>query len=630
MRSAREIRYRLGQELNNLTLFLRPPALEKPAAPWPLALPDPEPVIAHLKNSPYALEIVRAAEEILENRIPLFGQTIDFGEQIRWRKDVRHGNETPATYFRRIPYLNFALAGDHKWIWELNRHQHWVLLAQAWRFTRRREFIEAVDQQFASWIAANPLQRGINWTSALEVALRALSWIWVWQLAGDVLAKPSEFLTALFHHGCHLEHNLSRYFSPNTHLLGEAVALHALGTLFPSFPRAADWRATGAAIVREELDHQVHRDGSHFEQASFYHIYALDMFVFHRLLLGDRALPAFDDRLSAMADYLHSLAAGSHPFPYLGDDDGGRFFHPYGDRRCFARATLATSAVLLHRPDLLRSPTDLAEQAAWWIGAKAFEQTACPQIPPARSFADAGIATLRQHDNLILIDAGAFGPGRAGHSHADTLSIVAYAGAAEILIDPGTFTYISDARLRDLFRGTAAHNTISIDGASQADPSGPFGWTHPPEVRVNSSSDCSLDAECRYRGFVHRRRVFWQDSIFWILDLVTGPPGSHHLQQSWHPGMPPKHLGPATFSIEPATLYLAGSASIQMESVWRSRVFNHKEEATAIRAEWDGALPAMLAAALSFGPPAAEPLSMVKESGGVRLAIGPHHAFFAQ
>ena len=62
-------------------------------------------------------------------------------------------------------------------------------------------------------------------------------------------ALRARFLTALNRHGRYLELNLSVYFSPNTHLLGEAVALHALGVLFPSFPRAARWAETGGRIV---------------------------------------------------------------------------------------------------------------------------------------------------------------------------------------------------------------------------------------------------------------------------------------------------------------------------------------------------------------------------------------------
>jgi hypothetical protein len=98
---------------------------------------------------------------------------------------------------------------------------------------------------------------------------------------------------------------LSVYFSPNTHLIGEAVGLHALGALFPFFPGARDWVERGARIVDEQMTTQVKPDGSLFEQSSYYHIYAVDFFLPHMLLH-----PVFADYkagLRRMAEYARSL-----------------------------------------------------------------------------------------------------------------------------------------------------------------------------------------------------------------------------------------------------------------------------------------------------------------------------------
>ena len=47
-----------------------------------------------------------------------------------------------------------------------------------------------------------------------------------------------------------------------------------------------------------------------------------------------------------MAEFLASIANEDGEIPFLGDDDGGRFFPPYGPRSRFARATLATASLL--------------------------------------------------------------------------------------------------------------------------------------------------------------------------------------------------------------------------------------------------------------------------------------------
>ena len=290
MRSLREGAFRVRQEVANLLLLAAPPRLSRfSLQPTPLAhLPDPTVVVGHLRGTRFAAEVERLAALILAHRLPLLGLEIETGPDVAWRYDYVHGVTSDASYFRLIPYLDMTSVGDHKIIWELNRHQHLILLAQAYRFTGNLEYVREIDKQIGAWCAANPFLRGINWTSALEVGFRLVSWIWVYHLLGDDMESEMRRRLAneLYRHGCYLEHNLSTYFSPNTHLLGEAVALHALGTLFPSLPASARWVEIGSATVALAIARQVRADGSHFEQSSYYHLYALDWLLFHRAIGG--------------------------------------------------------------------------------------------------------------------------------------------------------------------------------------------------------------------------------------------------------------------------------------------------------------------------------------------------------
>ena len=369
MRSPRQILDRFGQELLNLLLWMFPPRLPADfSPPTPLALlPQPAEVAARLSHTSFPDELRGHARDILAHRFPILGLKLETGPAIRWRKDYVNGPETSRAYFRLIPYLDCRRAGDHKAIWELNRHQHLVLLAQLHQFEPDPALLTEVWAELESWLDANPFQRGINWASALEVAFRAMSWIWIWRLAGDGMPAPlrSRFLEALMRHGRHIEVNLSFYFSPNTHLLGEAVALHALGVLFPQFPRAQRWRELGAKVVNEQLDRQVRNDGSHFEQSTYYHVYALDMFVFHGILAGwgegQRA------RIAQMADYLAAVQGPSRILPLIGDDDGGRFFHPFGARGHFGSPLLLREDAVVAR-SRRRLPSGFRPGARWIAG----------------------------------------------------------------------------------------------------------------------------------------------------------------------------------------------------------------------------------------------------------------------
>lgn len=598
--SWREIRFRIGQECSNLRLCISPPVTSDGLRISSLPLPDPVNVANRLKRTAFAAECLGIADEVMRHRFPILGITLETGPEIRWRCDYASGVETSAIYFRRIPYLDALRAGDHKSIWEINRHQHLVLLAQAHLFSGQPDFLYEIVRQLESWFEQNPFQRGINWASALEVAFRALSWIWVYHLAGDRLPASfrARFLEELYRHGLHIETNLSYYFAPNTHLLGEAVVLHALGCLFP---RCGRWKNTGACVVRNELERQVRADGLHFEQSPYYHVYAFDMFLFHAILHG--LDDVYRNHLTRMAEILDALLGVSGVLPFLGDDDGGRFFHPYGERNRFALATLATCGVFLHRPEWVRGARYLEEQAAWWLGEEPVAATPAQPQPRSTRFADSGLIVMAAGDVQLIVDCGPFGPGNAGHSHADTLSFVLRQGDEQLLIDPGTYTYVGDAMWRNRFRGTAAHNTVRIDGLDQAIPSGPFAWKSHPEIEVLrwESSDAGdlLVAACSYAGFRHQRTIRFNKNALWIRvsDRVENSAGEHHIEQFWHLGASVRRLSPACFQIgTKAVMILEENTQARLfegeEYGWISPALQVKSPSPVVSVAWRTSLPA--------------------------------------
>jgi hypothetical protein len=636
MRSFEEIRFRLRQEVMNAALRVRPPKPRLSAKPRPEALPDASSVAQRLKGTPYAAGLERLGEQILEHRFPLLGVEIVTGPAIRWRRDYINGIETPAHYFRRVPYLNRDLAGDHKNVWELNRHQHLVLLAQAWILTGRREFIDVIERHIPEWLAQNPFQCGINWASALEVAFRALSWMWVLHIAGPQLTAElrQRMLTELYRHGLHLEYNLSVYFSRNTHLLGEAVALHAVGRLFPQFPRSTVWEKLGAETVRRELDYQVLADGAHFENSSYYHVYALDFFLLHYILAGRPR--DYEPVLGRMADYLDALLGPTREIPLIGDDDGGRLFHPYGRHTEYGRATIATASVLLGRNGWYFDADDLHGQCTWWTGV--VEAPKPPRRPlTSRLFSSCGIAVCSAPGVQVIVDAGTFGAGRGGHSHSDTLQIVVRRGGEELLVDPGTYTYVGDPMWRNWFRGSAAHNTIRIDGRDQAMPRGPFGWQSKPSVRVldwdTSATADYIDAECRYDSFTHRRRVLYvKPHLIYVLDTIASSDSNPHtVEQFWHSAARCEPLSPHAYEIgAAAVLAFDRQYPAAVQAGWRSTAFATKEPAPVVCVTAANvALPIHMAAVVDLHS-SYPPVEVVLEAavGAIRIHRGGEAAVF--
>src|SRR5216117_3627306 len=186
--------------------------------------------------------------------------------------------------------LDRALVGDSKVVWELNRHQWMVRLGQAYRLTGDVRYAEACARYVTQWMDANPPGFGINWASSLEVALRLIAWCWALYLfRGAPTPSPAlraRMLEGLAAHATHVERYLSYYFSPNTHLTGEALGLFYAGIVLGGLPQARRWRALGARILLEESRRQIFDDGVYFEQSTCYQRYTVETYL-HFVILAD-------------------------------------------------------------------------------------------------------------------------------------------------------------------------------------------------------------------------------------------------------------------------------------------------------------------------------------------------------
>ena len=72
------------------------------------------------------------------------------------------------------------------------------------------------------------------------------------------------------------------------------------------------------------------------------------------------------------------------------------------------------------------------------------------------------------------------------HGHADALSITLSKNGKPFIVDPGTYRYNGVPRWRRYFKGTRAHNTVTIDDQDQAIQETSFIWSHPYEARLTA------------------------------------------------------------------------------------------------------------------------------------------------
>lgn len=501
----REIAFRSGRAMQAAveSLFARHP--EVVPAPDMAAFGQPWPGLASCDAR--AETYFAAADRVLAGRFDVFElRDLDLGFPPDWNREPRTGIRPPMTFGKTIDYRRRSVVGDVRYLWELNRHLELVTLAQAYHLGGGEKYAEGCAAMLRSWFEACPYPLGGNWISALEHAVRLLNWAVTWHLLGGhgapVFAGAEggrlrqDWLAMIYRHCRFIAGHLSRHSSANNHLFGEYVGLFVASVTWPCWRRSAGWRETARAGIEAEARRQVAPDGVNREQSVWYHHEVADMMTLAGLLGRANGIdfsPSFWDRLERMLEFIAALADAGGALPMIGDSDDAHMvrFVPDPAFDVF-RSLLATGAGLFSRRDFRDRAGHCDDRTRWLLGQQAdAEFAAADAAPPRRpAFPEGGYWILAdrpgdpEREVRVVADAGALGYlGIAAHGHADALSLVLSVAGREILVDPGTYAYGAEPRWREYFRGTAAHNTVRIDGLDQSVSGGAFLWIRHAEAR---------------------------------------------------------------------------------------------------------------------------------------------------
>lgn len=510
-----------------------------------------------------ARQIIARADRVLQGKFDLLGfSNLDFGVPIDWHLEPITGKRSPLKHWKQFEELDSEETGDKKIIWELNRCQHFFTLGAAYWLSGDEKYAAAFVMHLTGWMEQNPPATGVSWMSSLEVAFRAISWLWALNFfKNSPSLSPSVFRDALkflYLHARHIETYLSTFYSPNTHLTGEALGLYYLGTLLPEFRLAAQWRETGRKILLEQLDRQILPDGVYFERTTWYQRYTADFYthfyILSRINEDELQSEKLKSKLQLACDFLTHAMRPDGTTPLIGDDDGGRML-PVSSLEAVNdfRSTLATAAVLFKRGDYKFVAKESAEETFWLLGATGLEvfELIEAQEPAEKSkaFPIGGYFVMRRDwsetADYLLIDGGAHGSLNGGHAHADALAFELAVGGKSLLVDAGTYSYAERAA-RDYFRSTQAHNTLALDGKSSSEPNGAFDWKTKTDARTKEFvSRSRFDFfEGLHDGFshlsknelqiVHTRSLLYLKNDYWIMRDIVDTTAPHDYQLNFH------------------------------------------------------------------------------------------------
>jgi hypothetical protein len=440
--------------------------------------------------------------------------------ELEWRRDPRSNYLWPLDYHRDLK-LQRTDGSDIRIVWELNRLGHLLQVTDANQFLH----------QLQTWHDQNPYGRGPNWSCAMEVALRAINILVAFEnfrQSPDLHPDSLHFILRLLQqHGTYIQNNLEfSHIATSNHYLSDVAGLLWLGVMLPELRDAASWREFGLTELLREMDKQIQADGSDYEASTGYHRFVTELLLYSFILCRGHKIEIeqkYWRKLHQMLIYVKAYLRPDGFAPLIGDTDGGQVL-PFQQHRADDHAyVLDVGAELFNDPSL-----KFPEQSS-------------------KVFPDAGIYIMRSDDCYLCFNAtGAGINGRGSHGHNDALSIEISARGRAFIVDPGTYVYTGDLKMRHAFRSTAYHSTVKIDAHEQntTDVNTPFviGNEAQPrdlEWQSNAEYDKVVAEHYGYRRLgspiTHRRTVtFNKRESSWVIEDEFVGEGEHQFETWFH------------------------------------------------------------------------------------------------
>ncbi len=451
-----------------------------------------------------------------------------------WEFDPTEHKYWPRRHYTERKLHDLDTPRDVKIVFEINRFKDLPALGQAALLTGDKKYADEVERRLLSWIEDNPFAMSVNWSSALEISIRLISWtatLLLLKKTGFNICDNPKIQRSIYEQVCYLAADLGtdKVISTN-HLIGEAAGLYITASIW-EFNKNSHFTQEAQRILEREIINQTFPDGVTREASSWYH-----QFVTHFFDLADRISTngknsfseAYKSRLLKMKAFLNSMTIADKIIRYGDADDGWALFLE-GNINSWKDFIFGTSSTTEHVP--IRNYYPTAKLVAAHIG-----------------------------EAFLFLRAGAFGMGGTGfssHAHDDFLSPIIFLDGLRILVDAGTFVYSGDPEKRTMYRTASAHDGLIIGTATGAIPRKQFGWEQirPDAAMLETSfNDSEAKVTASYGEWpqhqrsitINKRSLLLEDRLLepiherwewrlhlapeWIMDETHEPQGRYHFR----------------------------------------------------------------------------------------------------
>lgn len=457
----------------------------------------------------HAYRNLKIAENVCAGRFTAAGTTLDLGSDVNW--------------------LENPLPDDEEWQIEWHKFYYGLDLGHAYGKTGDEKFLQNWERLVRSHIH----QVTVGLDSSDVTARRVQNWIYAWQIfarskkfRGLSAGLDREIPASIAEQIRYLRENLT---PERNHRTLELYTLFITALALPQLDRTGELLKLAMHELHQNLLADIRSDGVQREHSTHYHSTVLRSFLGARenARRFNLKFPAgHDERLIKACEFLMHMHRPDGEIPAISDSDTGSYL------------------------DLLRLAGELFGRQDFLYAATKGGRGGAPEKCHA-SFSDGGYFTQRsgwgggretsfENERFLIFDCGSLGDG--GHGHYDALSVEIAANGKPLIVDNGRYTYAEDADFnwRHYFKGTAAHNTICVDGKDQT-----AYWRGKPKETVAQTyfiervSQPGLDVLCgkvespNYEA-VHTRRIFFVQNEYWLIaDYLRGS-AAHRYDLRFH------------------------------------------------------------------------------------------------
>jgi hypothetical protein len=417
---------------------------------------------------------------------------------------------------------------DLEWLILLHKFYYLKDLAGAYDYTQDERYAAKWVGLIDSWIAQVP----DGFIDSQVTGRRLQQWILSYQTFVMQWHSPSvtaDFFERFLYSINSQTHYLCEHLTPEgNHRTLELYAIFLVAVTFPELHSSDRFLEFSKQKLLENIRQDLLPDGVHRELSTDYHHTVLKNYLRFRglALLNDITLPAACDELLKQAiEFSYYVHKPDGYIPAINDGDCNNYL-----------------------PLLKKAHAYYPDENLRYILSKG--EGGLPPMQRSRGFADSGYYVLRSdwpvkpYDEALYMffDCGSLGFGAHGHYDALNFEMAAYGHS--LIVDLGRYTYSEQStdgvNWRRYFKGTAAHNTVVVDGLDQI----PYRCERP----IDSEPVASMKYFISAAGFdflhgqvishqypvVHERIIFFMLPEYWIVTDRLSAEDNHKYDLYFH------------------------------------------------------------------------------------------------